>query len=288
MIKLVYTLAISLLLYYSTNSCFAQIYGIGTNNPVTNGSLNIGIGYNAPVSKLHINSNTSTLSGIQIDALIPGSAPVMVVNTYTSGMGSGSGGGPTITNLMTVNRDGSTQINGDFTTQRIESTYGLNNITLNPQTAQLAWKRLVPDDGVNFVIRYDGDGGYPAADLIHISKDGKVGIKTDNFLGDYSLYINGKSISEESVVKLSSNWPDYVFQPEYNLMGFEELNNYINEYNRLPGMPSALEVKENGLELGSTQALLLEKIEEMTLMILQLNERIIELENATELKSDKN
>jgi hypothetical protein len=262
------------------NSLFAQIYGTGTNNPVTNGTSNIGIGIDAPVAKLHIVTNLTTLSGLQLDALTSTgtTAPVLTINIYTSGLNGGGGGGPTYANLLTIARDGSTQLNGDLKTYKIESAVGFDKIILDPQNSKLTWNRLVPDDGVNFVINYGGDNANPELDLIYISRDGKVGINTSNFVGDYSFYVDGGIIAEKAVVKLEGNWPDYVFLPDYEMMGFEELLNYINQYGRLPKMPTAAEVKENGLDLGGTQALLLEKIEEMTLMMLQLHARIAELE----------
>ena len=57
------------------------------------------------------------------------------------------------------------------------------------------------------------------------------------------------------------------------------LRNYVQQNRHLPGVPSAAEVEENGVELGATTELLLQKIEEMTLYIFQLEERLQQLEN---------
>ena len=74
-------------------------------------------------------------------------------------------------------------------------------------------------------------------------------------------------------------FPDYVFTPTYNLMTFTDLRLYIEQNKRLPKMPSAKEVDENGADIGEVNRLLVEKVEELTLYILQLEERINTLEN---------
>lgn len=101
--------------------------------------------------------------------------------------------------------------------------------------------------------------------------------RVENVSG-YDLAVAGKMISEEVVVKLESEWPDYVFAPDYNLTDLSEIESYIKENQHLPGIPSAQEVEENGVVLGEMNALLLEKVEELTLHIIQLEKRIKELE----------
>ena len=79
------------------------------------------------------------------------------------------------------------------------------------------------------------------------------------------------AICEELRVKLSQNWPDYVFAEDYELMSLEEVEQSIKENGHLPGIPSAAEVeKEGGIEVGEMQRLMLEKMEEMTLHLIEL------------------
>lgn len=75
--------------------------------------------------------------------------------------------------------------------------------------------------------------------------------------------------------------PDYVFQPEYQLMPLSELRTYVNTNSHLPNIPSAKEYEANGVDLGELNRLLLEKTEELTLYILQLEDRIKSLEETT-------
>ena len=79
-------------------------------------------------------------------------------------------------------------------------------------------------------------------------------------------------------MEVTSAWPDYVFTPEYNLLSLEEVKKYIEEKGHLPNVPSEKEVLENGIELGAMNAKLLEKIEELTLYIIQLEERVDNIE----------
>ncbi|MBK8142635.1 MAG: hypothetical protein IPK57_17755 [Chitinophagaceae bacterium] len=93
----------------------------------------------------------------------------------------------------------------------------------------------------------------------------------------YLFAVNGKMISEELKVQLSGNWPDYVFKKDYQLKSFDELRKFIAENNHLPNIPPAAEVEKNGLEVGDMQKKMMEKIEELTLYVLQLEEQLKEI-----------
>lgn len=97
---------------------------------------------------------------------------------------------------------------------------------------------------------------------------GKVGIMTTT-PGDYELAVNGK-IRTQSIRVETANWPDYVFDSSYRLMSLKETNQFIKVHKHLPGIPSAGQVEKEGVELSSNQALLLKKIEELTLYMIEL------------------
>ncbi|MEO7264886.1 MAG: hypothetical protein ABIW38_08240 [Ferruginibacter sp.] len=99
---------------------------------------------------------------------------------------------------------------------------------------------------------------------------GNVGIGTDN--PTYKLSVNGNIRSKEVVVEIG--WADYVFDKEYKLRSLPEVENYIKEHNHLPGIPSAKEIETNGLQLGETQKKMMEKIEELTLYIIEMKKEI--------------
>jgi hypothetical protein len=94
----------------------------------------------------------------------------------------------------------------------------------------------------------------------------------------FLLAVDGKIISEELKVQLSGNWPDYVFDKKYNLLSFDALRNYIQTHKHLPNIPSAEEVKKNGIEVGDMQKKMMEKIEELTLYVLELERKVARLE----------
>jgi hypothetical protein len=99
-------------------------------------------------------------------------------------------------------------------------------------------------------------------------------INTTTQATGYSLSVNGKIACTEVLVQNLASWPDYVFSKEYNLTSLPELEKQISEENHLPGIPSAKEAAENGVSLGDMQKKLLEKIEELTLHLIDQNKKI--------------
>ena len=93
---------------------------------------------------------------------------------------------------------------------------------------------------------------------------------------------NGKIISEEIRVEMSGDWPDYVFESDYELVSLNELEAQINELGHLPGIPSAETVETEGFELGDMQKRMMEKIEELTLYMINADKKINALERQLE------
>ena len=87
------------------------------------------------------------------------------------------------------------------------------------------------------------------------------------------MAVNGTIHAKEVLVDLVG-WPDYVFEKNYSLMSLEELENSIKENKRLPNIPSADEVECDGIGLGDMNKKLIEKIEELTLYVIQLNKEL--------------
>lgn len=112
----------------------------------------------------------------------------------------------------------------------------------------------------------------------------QVAIATDNnyIPTGFTLAVGGKMIAEEVKVRLQGNWPDYVFAPEYVKPSLAELELCIEEEGHLPNMPSAAEVEAEGYMLGEMDVKLLEKIEELTLYLIDLDKEIkaLQIENA--------
>jgi hypothetical protein len=116
----------------------------------------------------------------------------------------------------------------------------------------------------------------PGANIMTIDENG-VAIGTPSS-GTFKLAVNGKIKSKEILVD-TTGWADFVFDANYELTPLEVLEQQIKQHKRLPGMPSAQEVGEKGIPLGEMQAKLLQKIEELTLYVIELRKRLGSLEN---------
>ncbi|OXA84961.1 hypothetical protein [Flavobacterium hercynium] len=104
---------------------------------------------------------------------------------------------------------------------------------------------------------------------------GNVGIGTAN--PQNKLDVKGTIRSQEVKVELN-NWPDFVFKKEYTLPTLIEVEKHITEKGHLENIPSEKEVLKNGINLGEMDAKLLQKIEELTLYVIELNKKI-EIQN---------
>ncbi len=121
----------------------------------------------------------------------------------------------------------------------------------------------------------------------NIFAGGNVAIGTTSMPGAHRLYVAGSMICTEAKVALQASWPDYVFEENYQKLNVYELEQFIRANKHLPGVPSAQQVKENGgIELGETQRILLEKIEELTLLLIEQQKQIDTLKSG--LQSQKN
>ncbi|MGV9004869.1 hypothetical protein [Flavobacterium sp.] len=109
--------------------------------------------------------------------------------------------------------------------------------------------------------------------------------------GNYKLFVEGGIMTEKVKVSLrsSSNWADYVFEKDYNLMSLTEVEKFVNENKHLPGVQSAKELAENGIDIGEMQSKQMEKIEELTLYIIDQNKKLLQQNDEIQvLKSQMN
>ena len=105
------------------------------------------------------------------------------------------------------------------------------------------------------------------------SYTGNVAVGRTTVPSGYKLAVDGHVRAREVRVD-QDTWPDYVFKEDYDLPTLDEIQEHIQKYGHLPNIPSAEEVRTNGVELGEMNRLLLEKIEELTLHIIQLKKEI--------------
>ncbi|CAM1362402.1 hypothetical protein [Tenacibaculum xiamenense] len=113
---------------------------------------------------------------------------------------------------------------------------------------------------------------------------GNIGIGTDN-PGLWKLAVNGKIRAKE--IKVETGWSDFVFEDTYDLPTLEEVEDHIKSKGHLKDIPSAKEVETNGVLLGEMDSKLLQKIEELTLYMIELNKRVKTLEEENKILKEK-
>ncbi|WP_158856382.1 hypothetical protein [Lunatibacter salilacus] len=119
--------------------------------------------------------------------------------------------------------------------------------------------------GANLAIRFvTNDGSYK--ERMRITATGNIGI--GSLSPTHKLEVNG-TIKTKEVNITATGWSDYVFLPEYKLMPLGEVENFIQANGHLPNIPSEPEVLKNGINLGEINAKLLEKVEELTLYLIE-------------------
>jgi hypothetical protein len=136
---------------------------------------------------------------------------------------------------------------------------------------------IVENDGIangNYAMKVRTGLG----DVFRLSNNGHLYLGEDlngAFFDEYRLYVQTGIRTERIRVDVANanGWADYVFEEDYELMPTEELESFIKKHKHLPGVPSAADVVRDGIDLAEMNKILLEKIEELTL-------RVIELEKA--------
>ncbi|MCK7556134.1 tail fiber protein [Chitinophaga sedimenti] len=118
------------------------------------------------------------------------------------------------------------------------------------------------------------------------SPQNNIGIGTTT-PGEYKLAVNGK-VKAQSIKVTMTGWPDYVFASDYYLPSIRELEAFVNANKHLPDVPNAREVEKEGIDLGDMNKKLLQKIEELTLYLIDQHKKIETLQAEVEmLKKNK-
>jgi len=142
-------------------------------------------------------------------------------------------------------------------------------LTICSCTSQQAVTKSTQEDGTLLLLNNPQE-----AEAIYITKNGNMGIgkkePTDK------LEVNGQ-IHARSIKVDIKEWADAVFEEDYELSRLREIEIYIQKHGHLPEVPSAVEVEKNGIELGQMNALLLKKIEELTLHLIDKEKQIDQL-----------
>lgn len=242
-----------------------------SNGLFINASGWVGIGNTNPTQELDVNGDIKALTGTFTTAPLSGSYPTNVdrVNATLS-FTAGYPVSPT-TNVRSLsfmdmpvsNMDTKPAMwfsitdRGNFSRLRYRCETGGNSQFILFDKAQTE----------NFIVSEDGLGttvfSMPKASSF-------VCIGTTSYMDGsdvYKLSVTGKIRAQE--VKVYNTWADYVFEDDYVLRPLEEVEQFINENGHLPNVPSAETIEEKGLELGNMMKIQQEKIEELTLYLIE-------------------
>ncbi len=242
------------------------------------GTPKVGIGTEFPEARLHVRGTSYFSGGTGIGVLNTGDARIMVRTTQSN-------------NALLI--QGSTVESGEVVHKDIFKVHGNGEVQID-RAAGGAWEYGIKltaghSDLKAFSLRLTDD----STDRLTIFGDGRLKINTDeNNIKAISIY---NTVAEKDAFQIWSNgniwatavhvrefghndFPDYVFEPDYKLMSFADLRTFIKDNQRLPNMPSADDVKRNGADLGEMNRLLVEKVEELTLYILELEKRLNKIE----------
>lgn len=299
--SLILTLLFSYSLSYSQITDTGGSVGVGTTSPESKLHVYTGSAGNAPhgFSDLTVEDDTQGMISILTpnnqlgyfgfadsdDSYVGGlqyehasDKMVFRVNNHTHDMTIGSSGNVGIGNN---NPTGDLHLTG-LAQRMIFST----TTTQQEESARIEfWEEhtnIESSQSAHFAIQYDGAGdmlrfkGKQSStlldvDLMTIKRGGNVGIGTID--PDSKLAVNGTIHTKEVKVDLNG-WSDFVFKPNYELRTLEEVEQHIAENGHLPEIPSEAEVTENGINLGEMDAKLLQKIEELTLYMINMNKQL--------------
>lgn len=256
--------------------------GIGFNSPSqtldVNGSLGLGVG-----SQIFVRRTDQTLHGMftmdgNDDVIINRSS---LVDGLVSGLIFGVGSGKRFEVRNSSNQvimriwegsqrldyDGEISVGKDraFSATRQDNSRqelfvldGMDNIILNRSA-------LLGGEASSIII---GVGAGERYEVRNSTNSPILRINEANGL----MTLNGKIITKEVEVKLDV-WPDFVFDDDYNLRSLNEVESFIIANRHLPGVPTEADVLANGAKLGEVSAILLQKVEELTLYVIELNKQ---------------
>jgi len=283
-------------LMFGTNHSSSQIL-LATNG-------NLGIGTTSPVSKLHVNGDITVASGSRVVY-----DPIYDVHGYTKYDYVGSPEAALLTYSYYGNRfqtrngvamvikgdnnnigigtispsyklEAVTSGQGGFRLQTSSSTVGNPQIDLFDASKGQETVISSTDGSITgtYLASYSNHplmfGTNHSPSQLLLATNGNLGVGTTS--PSEKLSVNG-NVKARKIIVSQTGWPDYVFAPSYSLRSLSEVEKFIAKNKHLPDMPSAKEVEEKGISVGDNQALLLKKIEELTLYIIDLQKQINQL-----------
>ena len=281
--------------------------GIGVTNPWAKLDVRTTGANGADQNALNIqNPSTAAYSTVSMQ-LSSGATSFSTISNQRDNLGSGStlilqttDNSGTIQPRMYINKDGGVGIGsqnypGKLTVTSLTQGDGIwvagsgnSNVALLNNMTPGSWNAITQNGDKMILWKGSSMDNTDAGGLVlgpwsntatgmRIGSNGNVGIGTNKTAGtDYKLYVE-LGIRTRKIKVDQTTWADYVFETDYDLPTLNEVEQFIQNNKHLPGVASAKEVREKGLDLGENQAVLLKKIEELTLYVIQLQKEMDEL-----------
>jgi hypothetical protein len=148
-----------------------------------------------------------------------------------------------------------------------------NKYILNGYASQMY---MGANGAISFSVYNSGTSGSPVSGTgiaMTIANNGNVGIGTPS--PDTKLAVNG-TIHSRSVLIDLNGWSDYVFKKNYRLPSLSEVKTYIDQNQHLPEIPSEQEMVKKGLDVSEMNKLLMKKVEELTLYLIEKDKELKE------------
>ncbi|GAB3746694.1 bZIP transcription factor [Spirosoma pomorum] len=275
--------------------------GDNTGSGNTTGGYNVYLGTNAG-SGSGVNGDNNTAIGFEtgrgnaggVNNTFIGFRADAGANGLQNATAIGNNARVTASNALVLGSGVNVGIGNTAPTARLHITSGsanqsglrLENLTSGTTASINSSKFLTVDGSGNVVLANYASGGRVAAqdnaDLLWERKGGYlqstkgepivIGSALAKTPAGYRLYVEDGILTEKVKVALKStaDWSDYVFAPTYKLRSLSEVSQYVQANKHLPGVPSASEVVEQGIDVAKMDAKLLEKIEELTLYSIEL------------------
>lgn len=246
--------------YIGFNAARAQNNWIFDSDGVHNGGAIIYVDVFGSIQFVNAKSlESSSDPQIFTDEEIAGMSRMTISNTGDIGIGTRN---PSV--ALDVNRNGATAIRSYALGSYASSLWAMNS--------QGGYGLTVDELGVGHI----SENALEPQPIISF-RNGRVGIGCEDFegaSGNHKLFVTGGITTEDIEVKLHGDWYDNVFLKDYSLKSLEELEKYVIINKHLPDIPSESEVRANGINLGEMNALLLKKVEELTLYLIDQQKQI--------------
>jgi hypothetical protein len=298
----------------TNNNFFVSGGNIGNIRFIVNGGTgNVGIGTSTPNARLEVNSGTAGVSGLRFTNLNLGSTAaatnnralsldaagnVILVNNPAAPAALWTASGANIFNANTGNigvgtttpaskltvsgAEGRLLVNGATGSDLVDfvNTAPANTVGAGSSVIWAAYNQAQSSNPM--LMQATGNTGCTGCyeDRFVVYNNGKVKVGNVSTPDGYRLYVEQGILTEKVkvAVKNSANWADYVFADNYPLSKLTDVETFVKQNKHLPNMPSAEEMVKNGLDVATMDAKLLEKIEELTLYMIQMQKENVRLQ----------